>query len=59
LGAETVGGFDLDAEEAVTVVENKVVALGVSPRLGDAETELAGLVEEGGLGALSGAFGVL
>ena len=35
LGAKAVGGFDLYAEEAVSVVENEVVALGVSPGLGD------------------------
>jgi hypothetical protein len=57
-GAETVGGFDLDAEKAAAVVENEVVALGVSPGLGDAEAERAGFVEEGGFGALSGALGV-
>src|SRR5213080_2215116 len=34
LGTEAVGGFDLDAEEAVPVVEDEVVALGVSPGLG-------------------------
>src|SRR5436309_1366260 len=58
LGAKAVGGFDLYAEEAVSVVENEVVALGVSPGLGDAESELAGFVEESGFGALSGALGV-
>jgi hypothetical protein len=57
-GAETVGGFDLDAEKAVAVVENEVVALGVSPGLGHAEAELGGFVEEGGFGALSGTLGV-
>ena len=58
VGAETVGGFDLDAEETASVVEDEVVALGVSPGFGDAEAEFAGFVKEGGFGALSTAFGV-
>jgi hypothetical protein len=57
-GAEAIGGFDLDAEAAAPVVEDEVVALGVSSRLGDAEAELAGFVEKSSFGALSGAFGV-
>ncbi len=57
-GAETVSGFDLDAEEAAAVVEDEVVAFGVSPGLGHAEAERAGFVEEGGFGALSGALGI-
>jgi hypothetical protein len=48
----------LDAEEAATVIEDEVVALAVSPGLGDAEAERAGFVEESGLGALSAGFGV-
>jgi len=59
VGAEAVGGFDLDAEEAVSVVEDEVVALAVAPGFGDAESEGAGFVEEGGFGALAAAFGVL
>jgi hypothetical protein len=58
VGAEAVGGFDLEAEEGVSVVEDKVVALTVSPRLGDAESERAGFVEEGGFAALSATLGV-
>ena len=58
VGAESVGGFDLDAEEAVSVVEDEVVALAVSPGLGDAEAERAGFVEEGGFGAFSASFGI-
>ena len=61
-GAEGVGAFDLDAEEVNrglrTVVEDEVVALAVSPGLADGEAALAGLVEEGGFGTLSGALGV-
>ena len=45
-GAEGVGAFDLDAEEVDlrlgTIVEDEVVALGVSPGLGDGEAALAG-----------------
>jgi hypothetical protein len=52
LGAETVGGLDLDAEKAMAVVEDEVVAFGVSPGLGNAEAERAGFVEEGGFRAL-------
>ena len=37
VGAETVGGLDLHAEKAAAVVEDEVVALGVSPGLGDAK----------------------
>jgi len=58
-GAKRVGGFDLDAQEAASIVEDEVVALGVSPGLGDAEAEFCGLLEEGGFGALAGALGVL
>ena len=62
IGAEGVGAFDLDAEEVDgwlwAVVEDEVVALAVSPGLGDGEAALAGLVEEGGFGTLSGALGV-
>jgi hypothetical protein len=59
VGAEGVGGLDLDAEEAASVVEDEVVALAVAPGLGDTESEGAGFVEEGGFAALAGALGVL
>jgi hypothetical protein len=59
VGAEAVGGLDLHAEKAAAVVEDEVIALGVSPGFGDAEAELAGFVEKGGFAALSGALGVL
>src|SRR5712692_4343043 len=58
VGAEGVGGFDLDAQEAASVVEDEVVALTVAPGFGDAESELAGFVEEGSFGALAAALGV-
>ena len=62
VGAEGVGALDLDAEEVNlglgTVVEDEVVALAVSPGLGDGEAALAGLVEECSFGALAGALGV-
>src|SRR2546427_1795033 len=49
-----LGGFDLNAPEvAVSGVEEKVVALAVSPRLGDAEAQAGGFGEEGGLGGFS------
>lgn len=58
VGAQRVGGFDLDAEEAASIVEDEVAALTVSPGLGDAEAELAGFVEESGFGALAASLGV-
>lgn len=57
-GAERAGGFGLNADELASVVEDEVVALAVSPGLGDTEAEAGGFVEEGGFGALSGALGV-
>jgi hypothetical protein len=49
-----LGGFDLNAPEiAVSGVEEEVVALAVSPRLGDAESQAGGFSEEGGLGGFS------
>ena len=62
VGAEAVGAFDLHAKEfhpgLRAVVEDEVVALAVSPGLGDGEATLAGLVEKGGFGTFSGALGV-
>jgi hypothetical protein len=61
-GAEGVGALDLDAEEVDyglrAIVDDEVVALGVSPGLTDGEAALAGLVEEGGFGTFSDALGV-
>ena len=52
-----MGGFRTEVGWAA-VVEDEVVALAVSPGLGDGEAALGGLVEKGGFGALSGALGV-
>jgi hypothetical protein len=57
-GAERVGAFDLDAEKLQAVVENEVVTLAVAPGAGDAESEVVGLLEKGGFGALSDTLGV-
>ena len=46
----------LDMDQVASVVQNEVVAFGVSPGLSDAEAELAGFVKEGGFGALSTTF---
>jgi len=43
-------------DQVASVVQNEVVAFGVSPGLSDAEAELAGFVKEGGFGALSTTF---
>jgi len=50
---EELGGFHLDAPEFASGIEDEVVALAVSPRLGDAEAEAGGFGEEGGLGDFS------
>jgi len=47
------GGFDLDAEKAAAEVDDRVVALTVSPGDADAEAEMGGAGEEGGLGGFS------
>lgn len=56
--AEVGGAFDLNAPEAAAVVEDEVVALAVSPGLGEFEAEAFGFEEEGGFGEFSGALGV-
>jgi len=50
------GGFDLNSPEPVPRVENEIVALTVSPGLGDAETEAGGFGEEGGFGSFAVRF---
>ena len=47
------GGFDLHPPGVRAVLENKVVAVAVAPRLGDAEAEGGGFVEEGRFGKFS------
>src|SRR6185312_15729345 len=51
------GGADLHAPEAAAGVEDEVVAVGVSPGLGDAEAEAVGLANEGGPGLFPGGLG--
>jgi hypothetical protein len=58
VGAEAFGAFGLDAPEAGAVVDDEVVALAVSPGLGDGEVKAEGAGQEGGFGALPGALGV-
>lgn len=53
-----VGSLDLDAPEAGAVVDDEVVALAVSPGLGDDEAEAGGANDEGGFGKLSDTFGI-
>jgi len=57
-GAEGASALDLDAEKLLAVVDDEVVALAVSPGLGDAEAEADGFEEKGGFGEFSGALGV-
>jgi hypothetical protein len=58
VGAEGVGGLDLDAEEAVAVVEDEIVTLAVAPRFGNAESEGTGFVEESSFAAFAATLGV-
>jgi hypothetical protein len=55
LGA-ALGGFDLHAPEVMAGVEDEVVALAVSPGLGDTEAEAGGFGEEGGFRGLAASF---
>ena len=48
-----LGGFDLDAPEAVSGVDEEVVAVAVSPGRGDGESEGAGAGKEGRFGGFS------
>jgi hypothetical protein len=48
-----LGGFDLDAPEAVSSVDEEVVAVAVSPGRGDGESEGAGAGKEGRFGGFS------
>ena len=51
------GGADLDAPEAASGDEDVVIAVAVSPGLGDAESEGDGFLHECQFGDLSAAFG--
>src|SRR6185437_2112221 len=51
------GGADLHAPEAAPGVEDEVVAVGISPGLGDAEAESDGFALEGEFGHFSAALG--
>ena len=53
------GGADLHAPEAVAGVEDEVVAVAVSPGLGDAEAEGDGFVHESQFGEFSATLGGL
>lgn len=46
----TLGGFHLHADESAAGVEDEIVALAVSPRLGHGEAEAGGFGEKNGLG---------
>lgn len=50
-------GFDLHAPAAAVDLDDEVVAVALSPRLGDAEAERGGFVEESGFGDLTATFG--
>ena len=52
------GAFDLDAAEASAMVDDEVVGSGVSPGLGDAESELDGASRETEFGPFTALFGV-
>lgn len=53
-----VRGLDLHAPDAGAAVNHEVVAVTLSPGLGDAEAERGGFVQEGGFGNFSAAFRV-
>ena len=51
-------GFDLDAETALAVVEDEVVAVAIAAGLAKFQSEDFGFVEKGGFGQLSDTFSV-
>jgi len=57
-GAQDFSAFQLNAPEARAEVEDEIIALTVSPRLGDAEAKGSSFEHEGGFGDFSGALGV-
>ena len=54
---KAAGGFDLHPREAMSRVDDEVVAFAVAIRLGDGESEAGGLPEESELGEFSAALG--
>jgi hypothetical protein len=58
VGVDGLGGLDLDAQTALAVVEDEVVAVAVAPGLGQFQAEDFGFVQEGGFGQLSDTLGV-
>jgi len=53
------GGFDLDAQEAASGVEDEVVAFAVAVGLGDVESQRRGFEDEGEFGKFSATLGGL
>jgi len=51
-----LGGANLHAPQAFPGIEDEVIALAVTPGLGDAKAQARGLEHEGQFGALSPAF---
>lgn len=49
-------GFDLDTPEDLSDADNDVVAIAISPRLGDGEAESRGFSHEGEFGELAAMF---
>jgi hypothetical protein len=56
--ADGFSALDLNAVEALSVVEDKVVAAAVAPGLGDTESHVEGAGEECGFGGFSGELGI-
>jgi hypothetical protein len=52
-----VGGLDLNAPDAAGAINDEIVTVTLTPRLGDAESQRRGLVEECGFGDLSSTLG--
>jgi hypothetical protein len=61
IGAEAhvLGGFDLHAQEMALVLDGKVIARGISVRLGDAQSVGGGSGHKTHLGPLAPLFAVL
>jgi hypothetical protein len=52
-----MGGLDRHAPTAAAAVEDEVVAVTFSPRLGHPEAERGGFVQEGGFGDFAATLG--